>query len=160
MKKEIYILTGPINSGKTTKLEQWLMGRRDVYGILTPKIEGKRFFKNIETSEYFQMDADLSEENTITIGKHEFSSNAFLRATQIIKASADKKEGWLIIDEIGPLEIDSKGFDKTLREILNKDTEQLKIVLVVRESLREAVITHYAMLRHDLKNLDLTTNNN
>ncbi len=159
MKKEIYILTGPINSGKTTNLEKWLIGRNDVFGILTPKENNKRFFKNIATGEQFQMDAEPSDLNTISIGKHQFRSSAFDRAIQIIKTSTKKEEGWLIIDEIGPLEISSQGFDNILRELLNNEASMLKLILVIRESLRDTVIAYYELEKHLVKNMDLTTNN-
>ena len=66
MFKNIFIVTGPINSGKTTRLMEWCKNRNDVYGILTPKINGKRVFMDVATGDQFEMEAQENEENVST----------------------------------------------------------------------------------------------
>lgn len=135
----IYILTGPVQSGKTTSLQQWCAQRNDVYGILTPVTGGKRFFVDIETQEQFPMEA-AGEEIAMAVGRFVFSRKAFDRATAIIRNAIDKK-GWLIIDEIGPLELRGEGFSDVLKEVLPKRTGRL--ILVVRAGLTEQVINYF-----------------
>ncbi len=49
---KIYILTGPVNSGKTTKLMNWVEKKSNVGGILTPVVDGKRHLYSIASQKY------------------------------------------------------------------------------------------------------------
>ena len=136
MNDGIYILTGAIQTGKTTNLVTWSKNRNDVFGILTPAINGKRFFMNVQTRDNFPMEADMEEKETLNIGRFIFSREAFNKAIKIIDDSIDRK-GWLIIDEIGPLELKGEGFVDVLKNVLKKRNE--KTLLVVREGLIEKI---------------------
>jgi nucleoside-triphosphatase THEP1 len=142
----IFVLSGPVHSGKTTRLIHWAQGRQDVFGILTPVLAGKRFFMNAASGETFPMEiapsnSRVEERNEFIAGKYIFSSRAFDRAIEILyNVTSQQKEGWLIIDEIGPLELNKKGFYDVLIEILSLQNSELKIVLIIRESLVEDVI--------------------
>jgi nucleoside-triphosphatase THEP1 len=137
----IYILTAPIQSGKTTSLINWSAKRTDVYGILTPVINGKRIFMNAKTKEQFPMEAE-SEEEGVDVGRFVFSKNNFVKAVEIIR-DAIIKDGWLVIDEIGPLEIRGDGFCDVLKEVLSVRKE--KLLLVVREGMAEKVKDYFKM---------------
>jgi nucleoside-triphosphatase THEP1 len=148
----IVILTAPIQSGKTTSLINWSAEIKDVHGILTPVINGKRVFMNAQTKELFPMEA-VGDEETLTIGRFLFSKNNFDRAIQIIRNAITHK-GWLIIDEIGPLELKGEGFCNVLKEVLIARKE--KTVLVVREVLVQDVKKYFNM--HDVEIInDITT---
>ena len=56
-KKEVYILTGTIHSGKSSTLAKWCNTRNDVFGILSPVENDKRFFQDISNGEKFPMEA-------------------------------------------------------------------------------------------------------
>ena len=129
-RQKVYILTAPINSGKTTSLLNWLERRNDVYGILTPVINGKRVFMNAHTKEQFLMEATEEENETLVVGRFTFSKANFQKAIQIIRNGISKNE-WLIIDEIGPLELSGQGFHDVLIEALQ--SFEGKLLLVVRE---------------------------
>lgn len=135
----IYLLTGPIRSGKTTALMQWASSLKDVSGILTPDLNGKRQFLNLANSEYFHMKA-IDGEAEITIGRFAFSKKNFEKANGIIKSATDCK-GWLILDEIGPLELNINGFYSSLIHIFKNRNE--KMLFVVRESLVEKVCSFF-----------------
>ena len=128
--KQLYILTAPIQSGKTSSLVKWSESRKDVYGILTPDVDGKRIFMNAHTRQLFLMEAKEGEVETFTVGKFIFSKTNFDRAIQIIQDGMDKP-GWLVIDEIGPLELKGEGFSNVLKEVLAK--RKHTILLVVRD---------------------------
>src|ERR1043165_8734024 len=100
--KKIYILTGAIQSGKTTKLKEWCNDKKDVFGILTPVIDGKRFFLDISPKEKFQMEAESNEKDVFTIGKFVFRKRSFEKAITILSNALQEKNGWIIVDEIGP----------------------------------------------------------
>ena len=95
---------------------------------------------NVQTKEQFAMEATDGEEDIITVGKYVFNKNNFNKAVQIIRNAIETK-GWLVIDEIGPLELRGEGFCKVLKEVLA--VRQEKIILVVREGLAEQVKVHF-----------------
>jgi nucleoside-triphosphatase THEP1 len=136
----VYILTAPVQTGKTTSLVNWSAKRNDVYGILTPVVDGKRVFMNAHTKEQFPMEAVEGEKEVLSIGRFVFSKNNFEKAIQII-LNAINKEGWLVIDEIGPMELRGEGFHNILKEVVLQ--RKGKIILVVREGLTEKVKTSF-----------------
>ncbi len=149
--QKIYILTAPVQTGKTTALINWSATRNDVYGILTPVVNGKRFFMNAHTREQFPMEAAESETDILTVGRFIFSKPGFDKAIQIILDAINKK-GWLVIDEIGPMELRGEGFRDILKEVLA--IRKGKIVLVVRDGLmdkvKEQFITQQAEIITDI----------
>lgn len=147
----IIILTAPIQSGKTTSLISWSEKRDDVYGILTPVVNGKRVFMNANTKEQFLMEAKADEAETVRIGKFVFSKSSFEKAIQVIRNAIHNK-GWLIIDEIGPLELKGEGFAGILKEVLIKRNEN--ILLVVREGLLEQINNHFTINARVISNTD------
>ena len=110
-----------------------------MYGILTPVINGKRVFMNANTKEQFPMEA-TGDEEPFAIGRFVFSKKSFNKAIQIIR-DAVSKDGWLIIDEIGPLELKGEGFSEVLKEVLLKRND--KLLLVVREGLIQPVKDYF-----------------
>jgi nucleoside-triphosphatase len=140
MKNKIIVLKGAIQTGKTTFLSGFCKQERQVAGILTPLINGKRVFYDIAGDIYFDMEATNGEERFI-IGKYEFSASAFARAIFILQqASANVAVDYLIIDEIGPLEIRFlQGFYQSLKEILLQNFN-FTLLLVVRQPLLTELI--------------------
>ena len=142
--KQIFILSGPIRSGKTTQLLHWSARRDDVYGILTPDMHGKRVFMDAHSKAQFAMEASGEDQAIITIGRFAFSVAAFLKAIEIIWDSMrNRKTGWLILDEIGPLELKNTGFASVLQQVIYLTNNEKKILLVVREGLSEKVKQHF-----------------
>ena len=70
---KIFILTGPVQTGKTTSLIKWTEKRNDVYGILTPVVDGKRMFMNVQARQLFYMEATEEETEVLTVGRFIFS---------------------------------------------------------------------------------------
>lgn len=143
----ICILTAAIGSGKTTALMQWAAKKKDVSGILTPVVGGKRFFMDLQTGQQFPMEAEDGEE-TLLIGRFVFSKAGFEKAIGIIRNAIHKK-GWLVIDEIGPLELRGEGFAAVVKEVLAQ--RQDNIILVVREGLAEQVKEYFQL--HNAKTI-------
>ena len=136
----IFVLTAPVQSGKTTSLINWSANREDVYGILTPVVNGKRVFMNAHTIEQFPMEANEGGEEILTVGKFVFSQTNFNKAIQIID-NAIYKSGWLIVDEIGPLELRGEGFTEVVKEVVGRRKENT--LLVVREGLAQQVKAYF-----------------
>lgn len=139
---KISIITGEINSGKTSFLEKQVLNRKDVGGILTPKINGKRFFKNISTQEIFEMETIASNNQCIQIGNYFFSKDGFEKANKILVDSVHYLN--LVIDEIGPLEINEKGFFNTLLFLLQNNFKH-HLILVVRKKLIDTVLQKFSI---------------
>lgn len=147
--KKIYILTGAIQSGKTTTLMQWSSGRDDVFGILTPVADGKRIFMDVHSGEQFDMEAGPGEKDSLTVGKFAFSKKAFEKAVEILRGGIKEKKGWLLIDEIGPLELRGEGLSDVVNEIPGTENK-LHVILVIRESLVDKTINFFQLSRQTL----------
>ncbi len=91
------------------------------------------------------------DEETLAIGQFVFSKAGFDKAIQIIH-DAINTEGWLIIDEIGPLELKSEGFCDVLKEVLVQRNN--KLLLVVREGLAKQVKDHFMINATELNSID------
>jgi nucleoside-triphosphatase len=140
MSNKIIILTGEIQTGKTTLLQQFCKGRNDVAGILTPLVNGKRVFYNIAANSFFNMEA-AANETTVAVGKYLFSASSFINASSILlRANKSTDCSYLIIDEIGPLETKQQlGFYAAVKQILSS-SYKYTLILVVRQPLADAVI--------------------
>ncbi len=146
----IYILSGEIHSGKTTAIINRIDGRNDVYGILSPEIEGVRFFEDAHTNKRFKMIADIDEPDVLQIGKYTFSKAAFDKASAILREGLKQPSGLLIVDEIGPLELQQQGFYEVLKEVVANDNQDLKKLLVVRQSLVDQVISFFKIINYTI----------
>jgi len=142
----IFILTGPVGSGKTTALMKWVTGREDTGGILMPLRKGKRFFHSVNSGEEYPAETDPGNAEAISIGPYRFSFGAFQRAGREILKSAESC-GTLVIDEIGPLELNGTGFSEVLKSLL-ADRNAIagkNLILVVREGLAEKAAEVFGM---------------
>jgi nucleoside-triphosphatase THEP1 len=145
----VLILTAAKGIGKTTRLEELAKkaGGR-LGGILSPVIEGKRFFMHPGTGKNWPMEASGKEER-LEVGRFSFSSIAFNQAAQQVLEDHENPEiRALVIDEIGPLELKGLGFTPLLKTLLAKKNTGKQICLVVREGLHEEV-AHYFNIPSD-----------
>lgn len=141
---ELILLVAPLQSGKTTSLIGWSAERKDVYGILTPVVNGKRMFMDAHTRQLFLMEARTDETGTLEVGKYVFSKKNFERARQII-SGAIHKEGWLVIDEIGPLELKGEGFSEVLKEVLLQRKKKILLVIRDKDDVPEKVKAYFGI---------------
>lgn len=143
--KNIYILACEKHSGKTTALLQWIKDKKNIAGILSPVVQEERMFYNIANGEYFTMLATAYEE-TLLVGKYAFSKTAFDKANTILLETKNK---FIVIDEIGPLELLGKGFADTLKNIL-LHKKYTNLLLVIRKELVNDLINFFSI---DKKNI-------
>ncbi|QOW11830.1 hypothetical protein Q73A0000_16420 [Kaistella flava (ex Peng et al. 2021)] len=143
----IYILSGNIETGKTSALLKWTEARNDVFGILTPRNKnGIRYLLDVNTKESFEMETDLKMADAVTVGRYRFLKSAFEKGNEIIKkALVNNKSGYIIIDELGKLELKSKGFHESallaIPETINND--DLHLILIIRTTLLLDIIIKY-----------------
>jgi len=154
----IFILSGEINSGKTTRLANWLKNRSDVGGILTPKINSERVFQVAASGQTWPMEATENEEQLL-VGQYHFSAAGFQKALSVLEAALINPDiHFLIIDEIGPLELRNEGFAAFLKTalIFIETHPEKNLILVIRNSLVESVLDHFQIrdsLNFDPENL-------
>ena len=151
MQHKIIIITGEQGSGKTTFLQEMIFGLANndvqIAGILA---EG--FWKNYERN-HFEL-IDLKSKNRLLYCQREPKDGwEKLRHFYINpdgqkfgEAALDtdylKNVDTVVIDEIGPFELQGKGWAKAIESIL-KGLPELIMIWVVRESLLNEVTAHF-----------------
>lgn len=161
----IHILSGDIRTGKTTALFDWVADRNDVDGVLCPDDEnGQRYFLNIKSKKTYPLAAnsDTEDHSIISIGPFRFLKAAFEEAnTLLLLRFSEKAHRYLIIDELGKLELKNLGLHRAAETLIPDymfDNTQ-HLILVVRASLLEDIIEHYnisaysVLIKEDLKRL-------
>jgi nucleoside-triphosphatase len=144
--KNIFMLACEKHIGKTTALLQWIKDKQNIVGILSPDVNSVRHFYDIEQATYFTMLATENEE-TLTVGKYIFSKPAFDKANNILLTIKNK---FIIIDEIGPLEVAGKGFAETLQIIL-QNKNYTNLLLVVRNELVHSVVEYFNIDKKEIE---------
>jgi nucleoside-triphosphatase THEP1 len=149
----IVIFSRSIRSGKTTELQHWLIAQKKVAGILMPDINGSRKIWDIDTQNVFDIECINPQNNTeslINIGRFYFYTHAFEQANKILLLALLSKPCWLVIDEVGKLELADNGFYDALQQIIavyQQPNVVGKLLLVVRDSLLEAVVQKFNLLQ-------------
>lgn len=147
----IVIFSRAICSGKTTELQQWCVKQKNAAGVLMPDINGSRKIWDIATQSVFDI-ACAEPQNTteplINIGQFHFYEHAFEQANRILLAALYAKPLWLVVDEVGKLELNGKGFCQSLQQIIPyyQQTNAVgNLLLVVRDSLLEQVVQNFSI---------------
>jgi nucleoside-triphosphatase THEP1 len=155
--KNVIILTGSKRSGKSTAVENWIKRKAGgVVGILSPELDEKRYFKSIRTGEEWEMEAS-ADEQSVSIGKYKFSKSAFDKASEILlDAAKNETADLLVIDEIGPLELQNEGFYSTLKTILEMEEGIGSILLVVREGFVNDIRNHFGIAEENSRVMLIT----
>ena len=118
MSPKIYIVTGPVHSGKTTRIAEWIKNKKNTGGILSPVCNGKRYLMSISDNDKKLLEADMEKtgrNDIITAGKYFFLSDVYKWANEELIKQYKSNCEWFVIDEIGILELES-------RKILNNNT--------------------------------------
>jgi nucleoside-triphosphatase THEP1 len=154
--KKIILLTGEIQTGKTTTLANWVKTRNDVAGILTPVINGRRRFYEISNNVDYAMEAENGEAGILQVGRFLFSEAGFKRAVDYLLSKLPQPQWqYLIVDEIGPLEIRlQKGFWPLLNMLFTNNYVATP-VLVVRKSLYTEVSELFASHGYNVQVVDI-----
>lgn len=183
MTQRIVVLTGPVRSGKTTRLTAWVRARaaagESVAGILAPTGGDERSLCSIATGECRVLTAGpgVPEDRLVAIGPHRFDGAVFAWARGVIAeadsggtstggapaGSAGLRTAWVVVDEVGPLELGGSGLEPAVRAALDARgysaqaeagastasrpgaRASARLLLVVREGLVERVLEHYGL---------------
>jgi len=148
---KVIIITGEKGEGKTTKIlsiikllnveniniigftakAEWENGKRSKYTLI-----------DIATDKTITMCSDKPNENYNQYGRFYFNPLAIRYGNKLLSASTNKKS-IIVIDEIGPFELDNKLWHNSLQLILN--TNQNTIILSVRKKLVSDIIDKYKL---------------
>jgi len=144
----MYIYSDPIHSGKTTRLEKWIKKTPGVDGILTLVRNDKRFLKFISGDELHPLETDSNDPECFQqIGKYKFRTDVFAKAQNYLLGLIDMNPAWIVIDEIGFLELDGCGFEPAVSRLIHDldSAKDVNILLVVRNSLKEKVMNCFKL---------------
>lgn len=132
----IKIITGKINSGKTT-YAKLLAEELGFFGVISEKVFYSGIFMgydivNIQDNHRLVLARNLGSEHLIgpQIGRFQFSEKAFMVANEWL-SRALKASKAVIIDEIGPLELSGQGFAPVMTGVDEHDN----LTLVIREQI-------------------------
>lgn len=158
----IYILTGPVGSGKSSALRVWTTDLKTVGGVLSYTKDGLRQLESIGTKEIFQFEVeDDYDGDVLSVGRFLFSAHSFEKAAEVIWSAFNNNHcHCVIIDEIGKLELKDLGFSHILKkcvlELNNDKGTEKDLILVVRDYLVQDAIDYFGIEEHRiLKKQDL-----
>jgi nucleoside-triphosphatase THEP1 len=151
-KQKIFVVKGKIDSGKTTMVkslfENLAIKNINVGGIFTQKI-----FENKERIGYDVVGIKTKTpeiflrtdhcEKCDKVGIFSIFPKALQKGYESLRPENNTKEQLVIIDEVGLLELDGKGWAKCLEELIQNGRNHL--LIVVREELAEAVIEKWQL---------------
>jgi nucleoside-triphosphatase THEP1 len=138
MHHNIFILTGAKQTGKTTSLQNALQNSNTNWaGVLMPIINEQRHLLNITTKQLFNLATESP--NSLRVGKYVFNPEPFISITNTLVENLSHTPN-IIIDEIGPLELEQQyGFYKLLQTVLQFKTT-LKIIIVARPKVLNELV--------------------
>mmetsp|Transcript_41068 Transcript_41068/g.76388 ORF Transcript_41068/g.76388 Transcript_41068/m.76388 type:complete len:242 (+) Transcript_41068:106-831(+) len=168
---QFFMISGPPAAGKTTFLERCAGKFQEqglsVAGILVPCLEGRRRLQLIGAKEHlpFQINdcvphdgsgecQDSEATEGVQVGRFVFDKGAFAMARAELDRLKDLPGGpaWILIDEIGPLEVKRQGgLEPAVGDLLRAAARgelgppQPRFLIVVRPSLRDTVVKTYGL---------------
>ncbi len=146
MEENIYILSEPIRSGKTTALLAFCNQQLSVGGVITPDVNGIRKLYYPSEKKYTDFQIEKEKEGII-VGKFNFSNDAFSNARRVLQELDFDAYSWIIIDEIGKLELlSANGFEPELSKLIKRFKDyngDTKLLLVIRDSLLQLGLEFY-----------------
>lgn len=145
---DIFIFSQPVQTGKTTLLQQWVKDKKNIGGILTPDENGMRKLLNIATGEHFNLQLP-EEKKGLKIGRFTFDEEVFATANEILIQTLSAGHDWIIIDEIGKLELyQNKGLAASASRLIHyfkTHGTDTKLLLIIRDYLLDDAIIHYQL---------------
>ncbi len=144
----VFIITGSQGEGKTTFARE-LACNLNQKNIKTGGVLAVAEYKNGINTSYWAEDIQLGSQklliarnNTEENGSGPFVFNEEgLQFGKDVLCESYKTDKLVILDEIGPMEMKGRGWDSTIRQLVND--RQKPMIWVVRESMVEQVLAKY-----------------
>lgn len=159
----IFILTGPIHSGKTTLLKKVVQELKEqkhrVDGFLSETVWEK---EEIVGYDLFDLKKDRAipfirrkgEKEWQKVGSYFFIPQSLAEAENIILSG--KEADILVVDEVGPLELSGKGFWPVLKQVIFQPLNSY--LLVTRKNILEDFLAKLGKCKvkiFDIKNKEV-----
>ncbi len=145
----VTFIAGPVNSGKTTRMAA-LYKEKGGDGVLCPKHMENGTHRgynlvHLTTSESlpfarFTDSVPIKWDEAFRFGPYSFSERAQEKAAKIIESAIQTNTSPIFLDEIGPVELEGRGFAPLLRSLLNSERNA---IVSVREFLLEQIINFF-----------------
>ena len=124
---------------------RWADSRDDCGGVLSPDVDGLRVLHNVKTKQILPWQKAIPEKGDLIVGRFAFDPEGFATAGHWLDEHLhDPEVKNIILDEVGNLELDGKGWGSWLRTALPQLGEKT-LVLVVRRALLDDIINLYRM---------------
>jgi len=149
---KVFIISGKVGSGKSTQLEkisrELQQSGLDLDGFLCrgDTKHGERIaytLVNVRDGSEFLFATNKTREGWPSYGRFCFNPEAFTEGEGIIRKGIKRKSNVIIIDEVGPLELEGRGWASILEELM-KETEMVQL-WTVRESILESVMEQWSI---------------
>ncbi|HPQ21768.1 MAG TPA: nucleoside-triphosphatase [Saprospiraceae bacterium] len=151
-----YIISGNIEQGKTSLAEHLVDTLKgvgiDIQGFLAPRIlqNGRTVGYNIMDVSSGKMNNFLSttpnNENVRTIGKYFINQKGLDFGFKLIALACKNQARLVVMDEIGKLELQDKGWSKALNQVLI--STDAKLILTVRDTFVSDIIAHFDLTKY------------
>ena len=158
MKRNIF-LTGPPGIGKTTIIKKWAEKIKNAGGFYTEEIResGKRKgFKIVTLDGKEGILASCEKEGRLRVGRYTVNIKEFedTGVKSIEKALEDKGIKYIVIDEVGRMELFSERFKKIVEKALDSD----KVVIGVLTRAKDSFVDKIRM-RQDVEIIEVDRTN-
>lgn len=155
----ITIITGPIDTGKTSWILEDYKKRKNSDGFACKKVKvnGEHIgyelihLKNQEVCQFIRKTNHIPSgwNEAFRLGEHySFCREGQLFAEKIAQEAIDNHVDCFYLDEVGHLELRDQGFSKILKDIL---AANIDLIMVCREALIEKMCQKYGI--HDYQTL-------
>lgn len=152
--KQLWLLSGPIQTGKSEVLRRWAQ-KREVGGWLTPTVKGRKVLFDLREQSWHPFELDDPTPESIPVGRYHLSASAFAKCRAIASREVvSPSPPWLVVDEIGKLELRRLGHFEAVQHLITH--YEGVMVWVVRESLLPAVLDFWELEREEVRILDKT----
>lgn len=144
--QKIIIISGKPQQGKTTFLStvisQLQKENVEIDGIVAKGIDkdGIRLgfdLQHIKTKTVYSLSRITPNPTFEQYGRYYFDPSVFQKVNSILKKT---KASFIVIDEIGPLELEEKGWSSAIENLLTSNTP---MIWVVRKSILGRVLNHW-----------------
>lgn len=124
---------------------RWSQDRDDCGGVLSPDVDGLRVLYNVKTKQTIPWQKPMPDENDLVVGRFSFDPDAFMVASGWLDEHLkDDTVRHIILDEVGMLELDGKGWASWLNASLPQLGDKT-LVLVVRRTILDEVINLFGL---------------
>ncbi len=148
----IFIITGDVHEGKTSYVEKLITKLKEnqlqlagflAKGSFNQDVRDAYKLLNLSTNESIALASIHENPGWIRFRRFWFNPQAFNEGHRILEQAAGLRNGLIVVDEVGPMELDQKGWHASLLKLTS--ISQSVQLWVVRRNLVEEVSQAYRL---------------